>query len=425
MSLLIEKIVFGGQGLARNNGRAIFVWNALPGETVEIEYLNQKKDYAEAFATKIISASSDRISPIEPNFLSSSPWQIISANAETKYKQQIATETYGRNGGLILQNNLPEIVSDEANFFGYRNKIEFSFCEKDGIISLAFFGRGSRLRHPVSGSLLAEPIINQVANDILNWINKVKIPIRSLKSLVVRSNNAGEAIAALFIKDKMIFTDYPELFPHWLGFHLYYSTHKSPASIPTELLYSSGQNYLIAEILGTKLKFGLLNFFQINIPLFTQAVQDMAAFIGPTDPVIDFYAGVGAISLPLARNRTRTTLVEIIPEAIKYAQENIMLNSLVNVETHCVPAEKITELIDSESIIILDPPRTGLHNDVVARLLAKHPPRIIYLACDLSTQARDIAKLSEIYKPIFIKLYNFFPRTPHIEGLVVLDAYAL
>ena len=132
----------------------------------------------------------------------------------------------------------------------------------------------------------------------------------------------------IFIKDKLIFTKYPELFPNWRGFHLYYSTHKSPASVPTELLYSIGQNYLTADILGTKLKFGLLSFFQINIPIFTRAVKDIAAFIGPKDPVLDFYSGVGAISLPLARNRVKTTLVEISSEAVEYAKNNIILNSI-------------------------------------------------------------------------------------------------
>ncbi|MBP7992343.1 MAG: class I SAM-dependent RNA methyltransferase, partial [Candidatus Magasanikbacteria bacterium] len=204
-------------------------------------------------------------------------------------------------------------------------------------------------------------------------------------------------------------------------FYLYYSTHKSPASVPTELLYSEGQDYLIATILGTQLKFGLLSFFQINIPIFTEAVKDIAAFIGPKDSVLDFYSGVGAISLPLAKNRPRTILVESNPEAVEYAKQNIALNNLTNAEAHCMPAEKITELIDSDSTIIVDPPRAGLHDKVTLALLNKRPPRIVYLSCDLATQARDVQRLSESYKPIFIKLYNFFPRTPHIEGLVVLE----
>lgn len=417
----IEKIVNGGQGLARTDENTVFVWNALPGEEVEVSYLSKKKGLAEAIATKIISPSPDRIEPIEPFFLSSSPWQIVRPEAEDTLKQSIAVETYGRNGGLILQAEPPKIVSDPANFYGYRNKIEFSFCEDNGQISLAFFGRGTRVRHAVTGSLLAEPVINEVATTILAWVNEVKIPLRSLKSLIIRSNGENQAIAALFIKDKLEFSTYPTTDAKLLGFYLYYSTHKSPASVPTALLYSVGQDYLIADILGTKLKFGLLSFFQINIPIFTQAVKDIAAFVGPEQPVLDLYSGVGAISLPLAKNRPRTVLVENNDEATAYATENIALNHLTNATAHCMPAEKVTELIDSESTVIVDPPRAGLHDKVTLQLLNKLPPRIVYLACDLATQARDVQRLSEAYHPVFIKLYNFFPRTPHIEGLIVLE----
>lgn len=426
----IEKLVFGGQGLAREAqtnhkgetvNRTIFVWNALPGEEVEVEYLEKKKDTAEAVATKILTPSPDRIEPIEPHFLSSSPWQMIAPAAETQLKQAVALETYGRNGGMILQNDPPKIISDEAHYFGYRNKIEFSFTEHEGKMSLAFFGRGSRNKHAVQGSVLAEPIINETAQKILDWVNEVAIPLRSLKALILRSNGKGECIAALFIKDKLEFTNFPKTSETFLGFHLYYSTHKSPASVPTELLYSAGQDYLIADILGTQLKFGLLSFFQINIPIFTEAVKDIAAFIGPKDSVLDFYSGVGAISLPLAKNRPRTILVESNAEAVEYAKQNIELNGLKNAEAHCMPAEKITELVDSTSTVIVDPPRAGLHDKVTLALLNKKPPRIVYLSCDLATQARDIQRLSESYKPIFIKLYNFFPRTPHIEGLIILE----
>lgn len=429
----IEKLVFGGQGLAREAqtnhkgetvNRTIFVWNALPGEEVEVEYLEKKKDTAEAIATKIITPSPDRIEPVEPHFLSSSPWQMIKPEAETRLKQTVALETYGRNGGMILQNDPPKIISNEEHYFGYRNKIEFSFTENEGKMSLAFFGRGSRNKHAVNGSILAEPIINETAHKILDWVNEMAIPLRSLKALILRSNGKGECIAALFIKDKLEFTNFPQINETFLGFHLYYSTHKSPASVPTELLHSAGQDYLIADILGTQLKFGLLSFFQINIPIFTEAVKDIAAFIGPKDSVLDFYSGVGAISLPLAKNRPRTILVESNAEAVEYAKQNIALNGLKNAEAHCMPAEKITELIDSTSTVIVDPPRAGLHDKVTLALLNKKPPRIVYLSCDLATQARDIQRLSESYKPIFIKLYNFFPRTPHIEGLIVLERIA-
>lgn len=421
-SLKIEKLVFGGQGFARLNGKAVFVWNALPDEEVEVEYIASKKNYAEAVAVKILTASPNRVEPKEDHFLSSAPWQMMSWDAEKSWKKKIAMETYGRQCGLVLQGAEPEIAFESECQYGYRNKIEFSFTElADGAISLAFFARGQKQRVAIAGSLLAQTVINEVAQTILAWINRNAIPIRSLKSLIIRSDNAGQAIAALFIKDRLAFADYPSLTNQLLGFHLYYSTHKSPASVPTELLASTGQDHLIVELLGAKLKYGLLSFFQINPPMFALALKDIAGFIGPKKPLVDYYCGVGAISLPLARNRAYTKLIDSNEEAIMYARENIKLNNLPNCEALCLPAEKTTELITEESIVALDPPRAGLHERLIHRILAICPPRLVYLSCDLATQARDINLLSARYKPAFLKLYNFFPRTPHIEGLCVLD----
>ena len=299
--------------------------------------------------------------------------------------------------------------------------MEFSFAEKDGVISLGFFERGGRERFAVERSSLAMPVINDVAAHILAWVRDMKIPLRSLKTLIVRANTNGETIAALFIKDKMLFDSYPSLFEKQLGFQLYYSTHKSPAAVPTELLYTKGTDTLTQEILGTKLEYGIFSFFQINPPVFEMALKDIAAFLDPKKPLLDFYAGVGAISLPLAMNREHTVLVESNTEAAAFAEKNIHSNDIKQATVHALPAERMTEIITGKEQLILDPPRAGLHPDVVKKLLAAAPEKIVYLSCDLATQARDMKMLSEKYQPVFMKLYNFFPRTPHIEGLIVLE----
>jgi 23S rRNA (uracil1939-C5)-methyltransferase len=432
MIVTIEKLVFGGQGLARlEDGQVVFVWNALPGEEVEIEIIKKKKGIIEAVATKIIKASPERVEPREKLFLSSSPWQMMAEDREDYYKQAIAVEQYGKIGGLILSGNPPKIDSVD-NHYGYRNKIEFSFAPVDPNqdyqnspeyepVSLAFFERGQHVKSPVEGAELAEPIINELGKKILDWVNEKKIPMRSLKSLIIRSNGAKQGIAAIFLKDKLKFDSYPELSENFLGFQVYFSTHKSPASVPTELLYADGQDYLIADIKGTKLKFGLLSFFQINIPIFEKALDDISAFLPPKQPVIDFYAGVGAISLPLSYNREETIIVDSNKEAIEYAEENVSLNELQNCKATCLPAEEMTDVITKDKVLIVDPPRAGMHPKVISRILIRKPPRIIYLSCNIATQARDIKYLEEEYKITFMKLYNFFPRTPHIEGLVVLD----
>ncbi len=445
----IEKLIFGGQGLARfgdvgnrhYDGKTVFVWNALPGEEVEVEIIKRKSSYIEAIAVNILKASPERVEPKEKNFLSTSAWQILTPERENYWKRAIAAETYSKIGDLILSADNIDIGYNGTNF-SYRNKIEFSFTSTylktrsdatskeravmppaptDDPISLAFFMRGGKTRYAVSESTLALPEINEAAAHVLAWINKHHIPMRSLKSLIVRANTDEQAIAALFIKDKLAFADYPGLTENLVGFQLYYSTHKSPASVPTKLLHTTGQDHLVQNVLGTKLKFGALSFFQINPPVFEMALKDMAAFLDPKKPLIDFFAGVGAISLPLAMNRDETILVESNVDAAHYATKNITLNTIQKTDVHCIPAEQMLDIITSDRQIILDPPRAGLHESVVNKLLTVMPERIIYLSCNLSTQARDMKRLSSAYKPVFMKLYNFFPRTPHIEGLVVLE----
>lgn len=440
----IDKLVFGGQGMGRTDvGQVAFVWNALPGETVDAHIIKRKTGHVVAVATNIIEVSPDRIASKDSAFLSTSPWQIMTPEAEATWKRNIASETYSKIGNLILPADQIDIVEGDDDY-AYRNKMEFSFVETPppslplkqgeeapspsssrrglggGAISLAFFKRGKHHKIAVDGSSLAHPSINDTAQHILHWINEQHIPIRSLKSLIVRSDNNGRTIAALFIKDELSFNTYPALETPLTGFQLYYSTHKSPASVPTKLLYDEGDDSLTTTIKSCNLSFGLLSFFQVNVPVFEKAHEDIAAFLNPKESLIDYYGGVGAISLPLSLNRPSCTIVDSSEDAIAFAKKNITQNNRV-AEAICAPSEEMYDLLDDTKSLILDPPRAGLHPKLIQRILIRKPPKIVYLSCGIDTQARDIRLLSEGYRPVFIKLYNFFPRTPHIEGLIVLE----
>lgn len=420
--ITIEKLIFGGQGFARVDGKVYFVWNALPGEVVEIEILKKRKEYIEAVATKIIVASKDRVDPQDPHYLSTSPWQIMSYEKENEWKKEIAVEVYKRIGKEACANINPELVCDPEKYYGYRNKMEFSFAvDKTGRTCLGFFERGKKIRYAIDSSELADAAINETAQNILAWVRKHQISMRSLKSLIIRSDGRGKTIAALFIKDRLEFPEYPKLTDHLVGFQLYYSTHKSPASVPTELLHSEGQDYIMITLKGIEFRVGLLSFFQVHLPVFEKALDDIYTHIPEKSDLLDLYSGVGSIGLPIASAATHVTLVDNNTEAIQYATENIESNKIKNAEAICKPTEDIVELITSDATIILDPPRAGLHHRVVERILETRPKTIIYLSCDLSTQARDIALLHPTYQITFSRLYNFFPRTPHIEGLCVLN----
>jgi 23S rRNA (uracil1939-C5)-methyltransferase len=417
ITLTIEKLVFGGQALAHApSGQVVFVWNALPGEVVEAEITKRYKTHWEGTARTIITPSANRRQPEEEHYLICSPWQIMTETEEQHWKEAIAVETYRKIGGFELK---PTLYSYKENT-GYRTKMEYSFTLHDGKISFAFFERGQHRFHPHQGCTLADPVINQVALPILAWINAMQIPLRSLRSLIIRSNGQGKAIAALFIKDELVFSTLPELSEELLGFQLYYSYYKTPAAVPTKLLATQGQTTLTTTINGTRLTFGLLSFFQIHVPVFSEALRDIGRFLSQGAPVIDYYGGVGSIALPLHALTGGGVIVDNNAEAIDFAQKNITDNAIERFQAICQPSEKITELITPDAAIIVDPPRAGLHPDVIKALLQKLPRQIIYLSCNISTQARDCALLLENYTISFSRLYNFFPRTPHLEALIIL-----
>lgn len=423
--ITIEKFVFGGQAMGRLNNpntpgapsKIAFIWGALPGETVEFLVTRKKKNFIEGVVTKIITASPDRVEPKEKHYLSCSPWQTLTLEKELFWKKEIALETYRRVGGIELSDIELVTVGEE---YHYRNKIEYSFAlDSEGHVVLSFFERGQHYRAPIEQCELASQSINDLAQKILAWVRAQNIPIRSLKSLIIRSNKAGETIAALFIKDRLELA--PPIFEKpCSGFHIYYSDHRSPASIISDTLYTTGNSFITESIGGVQLRYGLNSFFQINTPIFEEALSDITRFATGTQ-CVDFYSGVGSIGLPLAKAGKKMTLVEINSEAVQFAKDNIALNGLKNVEAVLSPAENSLEFIKEGETVIVDPPRLGLDKQVVQAILDARPSRVIYLSCDLATQARDLALLKEAYKPIFWRLYNFFPRTPHIEGLVVLD----
>lgn len=445
MAFLVEKLIFGGQGLAHDNGTPIFLWNALPGETVEYEILKKRKGIIEAVATKIISASPDRIAPRETHYLCCSPWQIITPAGENQWKQTIALETYRKIGGLNIAPEDCPIISGAENF-GYRNKIEFSFTnDANGQPTLAFFNRGqhSLIALP-NGCALAHPNLNRVGQAIVDWVRSEGWTTYNLKSAIIRANSAGVVSAVVFIKDQLAPKKLPVRESGWQGLELYYSDHRCPASRPDKLLARDGNTTLTEKIYpapqlaggisGLNFSFGPFSFFQINVPVFERALADIQTHVAPDASILDYYSGVGAIGLSLAKEGRGACpvpvrlgglggvkLIEINAEAHEYALKNIAQNKIKNAEAILSPAEKVLDFITPESTVIVDPPRAGLHPDFIKQLLSVVPEKIIYLSCDVATQARDLKLLAEKYYPTFHRLYNFFPRTPHLEALTVLE----
>lgn len=418
----IEKLIFGGQGLGHLNGRAAMIWNALPGEEVTVKITKTKRSYCAGVAAQILHPAPERVAPRDRHFLACSPWQIMRPETEDHWKKEIAREVYRQIGGM---KDLPElaIVSSPENFYQYRNKMEFVFtADEQGQLSLAHSQRASHRAEPITTCSLLSPAASQTAMTILAWLNQQKIAVRDLKSLLVRSNQAGETIAALFMNQAADFESFPALTGKLLGFYIFYSSPLSPANTISREIGHSGQDYLEETNGQKKFRYGLSSFFQINPPIFAAALADMTKSIQPTDKLVDFYAGVGTIGLSLQTARQSLTLIESWPEAVAYAKQNIALNHSQNARLVTGAAENALDYITPDSTVIFDPPRAGLHPKIIKKILATNPARIVYLSCNLATHARDLRLLLPRYRLKFLRLYNFFPRTPHIEGLAVLES---
>lgn len=419
----LDKIVGGGQALGTmEDGRKLFVWGGLPGETVEVQVTKKKSNFAEGIVTNVISASSERVSPRDPNsYLSTSPWQIMDFGSEQHYKAALIEEAFELHD-IVLPD--PITVYADGQEYHYRNKVEFSWYSTTDTASggdtldLAFFRRGSKGKIIVKECALLPDSIVHTAHAIRDALQAAYVTARQLKTLLIRCNQAGDCVWQLYVKDEDFDTAAPSLENIGGGGEIIYSNPKSPASVITKRLASYGDIVLTDTILDVPFRYATEGFFQINLPVYEQALRDMRQWIIEGKPTVDLYSGVGSIGLTIGGDDT--TLVEINEHAVREMQRNIK-----ELAIHATPvlaaSENALNHITSDKTIIVDPPRAGLHEAVIQRLLETTPQRIIYLSCNPVTQARDVARLAEQYGVRAHQGYNFFPRTPHIEHLVVLD----
>lgn len=418
-TMRLEKIVGGGQALGElSDGRKVFVWGGLPDEEVVVQLTKRKASYAEGVVTDVLKASPNRVAPKDPDsYLSTSPWQIMSLETENHYKAALIEEAFELHD-IVLPDAIT--VYSDGKEYEYRNKVEFSFWFETETqqLSLAFFRRGSHGKISVRGTSLASPVINQKAQEVLAVLNEMHIIGRDLKALMIRSDQAGNTAWQLYVKDESFDAEtFMSHFPDNENGEVIFSNPKSPASIITQRL-TNPTRPLTDTVLGVPFRYATESFFQINIPVYEHALKDMQRWIPEEKAVIDLYSGVGSIGLTIGGDNV--VLVEINEYAVKEMQQNIA--DLDKKATPVLaPSEKALDYITGDKTIIVDPPRAGLHEDVVTKLLEEKPERIIYLSCNPVTQARDVQRLAEAYGIKAHEGYNFFPHTPHIEHLVVLD----
>lgn len=421
-----DKITPGGRAIGRlESGKKIFAWGVLQGETAKIQITKNKSSFAEGFAVEVFEKSPERIEPRDAeSYLSTSPWQIFNFDFEQKTKKELIAESFKQEKIELEQD---EFFSD-GKIFEYRNKVEFSFWfEKfegfdNGEINLAFFKRGGKGKIPVDGTSLAKPEINTAGQKVLEVLRARNAQARDLKTLLIRTNQKGEIAAQLYVKEEdfEVFSKEELESLNFKSFEIIFSNPKSPASVITKILQQHGKPNLTDCVLDVSFNYATESFFQINLPVYERALKDMKKFIDPSKPTIDLYSGVGSIGLTIGENNL--TMIEINESAVAEMRRNIKLLGREDyAQAILAPSEKALEFIKSNSNLIVDPPRAGMDKKVCTKILEAEPERIIYLSCNPSTQARDAAILGDKYDIVYSRGYNFFPRTPHIENLIVME----
>lgn len=415
----------GGQTMAEvrledGTVKKAFIWGGLPGEKVRFLLTKKRAGIYEGVVEEVLSPSSQRVAPRDPEaFLSTSPWQIYAWEFENQQKLELIRQAF-----LSQKIDLPSFeLKTDGQEYNYRNKMEFAWwwIDDERGLSLAHYRRGSKTRIPTAGSSLACAEINQAAERICRVLNQLNWSSRQLKTLLLRADQAGSVVAQLYVTDETLRLRSAEFEQMAVqGFELIFSNPKSPASVITERLQAFGQMRLTDRLGELEFNYPAESFFQINLPVYQLALEEIKQYLLPQKPLVDLYSGVGTIGLSVAGDLP-VRLVEINQAAVEEMRQNIVKLGRDKAEAVLAPAEEALEYITADCQLIVDPPRAGLHQKVIDKILEALPTRVIYLSCNVATQARDVAYLSSKYQIRAVTAFNFFPKTPHVENLVILD----
>lgn len=421
ITLEFKKIVGEGKALGRSDGKVIFCHGVLPGETARVRTTREKRNFAEAELLEIVSPSPRRVEPREDHYLSCSPWQVMDYALQCETKKALIED-------LLYQTTKETIRLDHfygaKETFGYRTKIEYSFTGEPGALSFAFHKRGNyREKYLLpEGCALISPTANAAAKKVLGILNSLKLSTADLKTLIIReAKNPGSRVAALFLKRRDI--ELPDMKVEGLdGFLAVYSDPVSSVSQADGIINAWGADFVTEEMAGGKFTYGFDCFFQNNMELFPEALKEIRSAAFKCGKLVDLYSGVGVIGITLRDLADKVLAVESSASSSKYAELNALRNGAENIEIVCSLSEKTDEgIFDGTDILVLDPPRAGLHNKVMKRIMEILPKRIIYLSCNPITLGRDAAFFLEKYKIIRAAGFDFYPNTPHAETLLVFE----
>ncbi len=427
----VDSLAFGGRGVARAGGLVVFVSGALPGDRVRAEVTKAKKRFAEARTVELLRAGADRVPDRclhggEP--CPGAPWQGLPYERQLACKGEQVAEALRRIGGLEGF-ELEEIVP-AAEQWRYRNKLEYSFGDRDGEPILGFHARGRwDLVVDVEDCHLSSEAGNAARNEVREWARVESVPAFDrraargvLRNLVVREGRRGGQIQTRLVTSQTRFPRPP------VDLHTVVADDSGGSEGPTGVL---GEERLREELCGLKLEISHDAFFQTNTEMAERLYAVVAEYAGLSggERVFDLFCGIGTIGLTLAARAGEVWGLEIVPDAIVDAERNARRNRIENARFLAANARTgvgpLLERASKPDVVVVDPPRAGLSQKIVRRVIECEAPRIVYVSCNPTTLAPNAAQLGEAgYRLRRVRPVDMFPQTPHIECVALFEKAA-
>lgn len=455
----ITDIAAEGKALARVDNMVIFVPYVVPGDVVDLQLKKKKNSYAEAVAVKFHKYSEKRAEAFCKHYgvCGGCKWQILPYEEQIRYKQKQVTDTLERIGKVPLPETSPIIGSQ--NIMRYRNKLEYTFSDKKWLTEqeikedVAYDRYGAAGFH-IPGSFdkvldieecwLQDNISNEIRNTAKQYAIEHGLPFYNIRgqqgmmrNIIIRTSSTGElmTIVVCRIEDaeqqkqlEGLMQHLADRFPQITSL-IYVVNNKCNDTInDLDTVTFKGQDHIYEQMEDLKFKIGPKSFYQTNSAQAYELYKVARNFAGLTggELVYDLYTGTGTIANFVAKKAKLVIGIEYVPEAIEDAKVNSQLNGIDNTLFYAGDMKDILtqDFINKHGrpdVIITDPPRAGMHPDVVDTILFAEPQRIVYVSCNPATQARDLAALDVKYKVTKVQPVDMFPHTHHVENVVLLE----
>lgn len=445
-----------GKSVAKVDGMVIFVDGGVPGDVADVMITRKKNNYAEGHVVTIKKPSDNRIEPKCEHFgyCGGCKWQHMTYETQLEFKQKTVEDALTRIGHLDIS-TLKPIFGNKENYF-YRNKLEFSFSDKKWLTNeeiksgVEFDNRNAlgfhipkmfdKILDIKNCYLQAEPS-NSIRNEIRDFANKNELSffgVRSktglLRTLMIRSSSNGELMVLI-----QFFENQPEnidlllnhlklTFPQITSLQYVINQKGNDTLQDLEIITFSGRDHIFEEMEGLKFKISAKSFYQTNSSQayeLYKITRDLCGLTG-NEIVYDLYTGTGTIANFVAKQAKKVIGVEYVADAVVDAKNNSEYNKIDNTLFYAgdmkdVLNEEFIKTHGQPDVIITDPPRAGMHEDVISVILKAAPKKIVYVSCNPATQARDLATMVGSYTIKEIKPVDMFPQTAHVENVVLLE----